>query len=523
MPVRHGKRYYKQMALEVAVRNPERYEDILRVFKKFEGKVLNDSTILDMYVALYMDGALDANDLPDNYNEADLKEYIINNKSHNNEWGFPTGYQAAFVRYCKTLSEFGFIYSQYNEELKISEVSKKLLNGTITLSEAFAVQSLRFWRMSPYRRVLNDYNYFEFIYKALIKRDEQGHKISYPQLMYSLFSDDGNVDEYINTLDNNKIGSDLEKAYDLVLSNYKGKSELHQEPSKLQTAFRDYGNTVFRVLQLTGFINVDYSGVILLSINKNRLPFLNDLLKYNFRITESAKEDYLEYFNLLGSFSNDLENCVLSHREAENYSTLNYNAKIPHIIDAYGLTKESVAEYLSIVSSKGKEGGRPFWFIQAPIKFEFLLTLYAYLCFGDSFEYEPNYKCDDNGIPYSHAPGNIGDIEVYNNSKYWLIEATLITSKQQQSNYETVNLFRHINEKASGVKYLSLIAPKIHDDTSMILRASTLISMVENNEIGFYSQPQTTEDFIQKCNDDIFGSIESYSKVFIKKIKRISR
>lgn len=91
MPVRHGKRYYKQMALEVAVRNPERYEDILRVFKKFEGKVLNDSTILDMYVALYMDGALDANDLPDNYNEADLKEYIINNKSHNNEWGFPTG------------------------------------------------------------------------------------------------------------------------------------------------------------------------------------------------------------------------------------------------------------------------------------------------------------------------------------------------------------------------------------------------------------------------------------------------
>ena len=34
--VRHGKRYFKQMALEVAVRNPERYEGILKTFAKFE-------------------------------------------------------------------------------------------------------------------------------------------------------------------------------------------------------------------------------------------------------------------------------------------------------------------------------------------------------------------------------------------------------------------------------------------------------------------------------------------------------
>ena len=32
--VKHGKRLYKQMALEVGVRNPERYIEFLKVFSK---------------------------------------------------------------------------------------------------------------------------------------------------------------------------------------------------------------------------------------------------------------------------------------------------------------------------------------------------------------------------------------------------------------------------------------------------------------------------------------------------------
>ena len=141
MPVKHGKRYYKQMSLEVAVRNPERYEAILKSFVKFEDEKLDDDCILRMYAQLYLDKAIEANDLDDsNLNFEYLKEYIPNTKSHNNEWGFPTGYQAAFVRYLKTLSEFGFIYTQYNEKVRISQVAKKVIDGTFTLSEAFALQ-----------------------------------------------------------------------------------------------------------------------------------------------------------------------------------------------------------------------------------------------------------------------------------------------------------------------------------------------------------------------------------------------
>ncbi len=150
--VNHGKRQYKQMALEVAVRNPERYEGILKSFAKNEGIVLNDKGILDVYAQLYLDAAVTTSKLSGvKMTKNTIQKWIRENLSHNNEWGFPTGYQAAFTRYLKTLSEFGFIYAQYNQELRLSPIAKALVDGKITLSEAFAVQSMRFWRKSPYR------------------------------------------------------------------------------------------------------------------------------------------------------------------------------------------------------------------------------------------------------------------------------------------------------------------------------------------------------------------------------------
>ena len=101
------------MSLEVAVRNPERYEGILKTFAKFEGVLLDDEGVLDVYSQLYLDEVVTAEALNSEVLTKDfVSDWIFNNCSHNNEWGYPTGYQAAFTRYLKTLSEFGFIYAR---------------------------------------------------------------------------------------------------------------------------------------------------------------------------------------------------------------------------------------------------------------------------------------------------------------------------------------------------------------------------------------------------------------------------
>ena len=509
------------MSLEVAVRNPERYEGILKTFAKFEGVVLDDKGILDIYSQLYLDEVVTSDAISEeNLSKRFVSNWIENNCSHNNEWGYPTGYQAAFTRYLKTLSEFGFIYAQYEQKLRLSPVAKALVNGKITLSEAFALQSMRYWRKSPYRRVLNDFNFFEFIIDSMIALKEKGHRMSYYQLMIGLFSDNGNVNEFLKLLEDNKVGNDADKAYALVRRKYSQVDANHAKAAKLESAFRDYGNTVFRVLQLTGFITVDYTGVLMLTPNENRMPLYKALKARNFFVSESAKEDENEYFEQLGSFDISLESLILSYREQVDQSTAEYNKKLQRIIQSYRLTPELIERALIKVSNGDSKGKDAFWFIQDPVKFEFLLTLFVYTHYGDTFEYKPNFKCDESGIPYSHAPGIIGDIEIFNKDMYWLIEATLIRSKNQQVNNETVNLFRHIDDTMKGQKYLTLVAPYIHEDTKLIFNVATIITMVKSKMLSLSSDAQTTDEFIGDMKEHAyFGLIDSRTQNFIGNIR----
>lgn len=520
--VKHGKRYYKQMSLEVAVRNPERYEDILKVFAKYEGIVLNDQGILSVYSQLYLDNIVRTDKLADiDLTKEYLYKWIEENCSHNNEWGYPTGYQAAFTRYLKTLSEFGFIYAQYNQPLRLSPIAKALVAGKITLSESFAIQSMRFWRKSPYRRVLNDFNFFEFIIDALIELKKNKHQLSIYQFNVGLFSEDGDVEKFIQLLKENKIGDDPNKAYEFVKANYEKKDGLHGKIAKKESAFRDYGNTVFRVLQLTGFITVDYNnGILLLSPNENRMNLYKALKKLKFSITEKAKEDEKEYFKQIGSFNHEMEVLIASYRDSQNYIS-NYNEKISSIFASYNLTKEVIEEHLLKLSSGIKKGNDIFWFIQDPVKLEFLLTLYVYSHYGNNLTYKPNYICDESGIPYSHAPGNIGDIEIYDKERYWLIEATLIRSKKQQINKETINIFRHINNLKNKHKYLTLVAPYIHDDTKLIFNVASVITMIQTKTSTLNTDTQTISDFIRNIKTDkYFELMRKNTSKFILDLKQ---
>ena len=199
-----------------------------------------------------------------------------------------------------------------------------------------------------------------------------------------------------------------------------------------------------------------------------------------------------------------------------------YNKKLSQIISSYKLTPELIEQHLIRVSSGNKKGKDLFWFIQDPVKFEFLLTLYVYMYFGDKMIYKPNYICDEVGIPYSHAPGNIGDIEIFSNKIYWLIEATLIRSKTQQVNNETVNLFRHIDKEHDEEKYLTLVAPYIHDDTKLIFNVASVITMIQSKMLTLSSVAQTTNEFIKTLKKgDYFDNVRNYSHGFIHYLKKI--
>lgn len=518
--VKHGKRLYKQMALEVAVRNPERYPEILTVFAKHEGSTLDDEKILEIYKDLFTSRAIESDKLDvDCSSDEDIRQFIKTSLSHNNEWGFPTGYQAAFTRYLKTLSELGFIYMQYNDKIAISDVAKALLDKKLEVSEAFALQCIRFWRKSPYRRVLNDFNYFSFILKVLLRLNEKGRSLSYPQFILSLFSDNGDVADFIDTISSIKLGNDIDLMYNYIVRKYSNIDELHSKVNKQQTVVNDYGNTVFRVLQLTGLISVENkSEILLISINENRKDFLTYLLSENFIVSEEAKENELQYFNEIGSITPQLIAKIASYRESESMVLANYNAVLHKVINDYSITEEKIVDMIKSLSSDNKE--KLFWYIQKPLKLEFFVSILIYLKYGNEYIVKPNYKADDKGIPYQHAPGNIGDINITSNTTNWLVEVTLIRNKTQQLNSETANCIRHLLQSNSENNYLSFVAPTVCPDTEEFYRNS-VIGMIIHDEENCYIKAYNINDFVDITQKRInMSDMQSYKENIVTQMRK---
>ena len=142
---------YKQMALETAVRNPERYIGLLTVLKSFDGEILNDKNLLKIVSYLYLVGEVSSDDIiiTNKTKIEDIEEKVIEiNSTRRADGGFPMGYQSRFWTYMRTPSELGFIFAQYEKEFKFSDIAKKL-KGSILMTgpllarfgEAFLFQS----------------------------------------------------------------------------------------------------------------------------------------------------------------------------------------------------------------------------------------------------------------------------------------------------------------------------------------------------------------------------------------------
>ena len=511
MARKRNKPKYKELSFDTAVRNPERYKDFMIFMKDYDGIVLNDENLLDIVTKMYISGLVTTKNFSIfNYDTMEAKRKAVArvNASRKADGGYPAGYQSRFWTYMRTPSEFGFVYAIYNEKFIFGDVAKKLVDGKIDPQEAFSLQSIKYNRRSPYRNVSNDYNYFVFIINVLKKLESLNKKMTYNQFIVSLFSKDGNVEEFIKIINNNNF-KDLDSTYNFIIKTY-GKKNSYK------TVMKDYPDVVLRMLRITGFVNLDYKGILLIELNKNNLKYIDKLLTICYKLDESEKDIAMNYFNRIGKIKDTEFNIILSNRE-ETDEIINYNNTLHKIVNEYKLDDSLIIKNIEKLCNNSRTDER-FKYIPDPLKFEFFISLLMYMFYGDRYNIKPNYKIDANGIPISHAPGNIGDIEITNDDIYWLLEVTLIRNKTQQMNNETVNLFRHINRDISGEKYLSLIAPYIHQDTEAIYN-STTIQLLSEGMSKFYAKPYNIEEFIKVTKiKNNFDDMQEYTNLIKKRI-----
>lgn len=502
---------YKELNFDTAIRNPERLKSVLEVLNEYEGYILNDNVILDILYDIYSQEVVKSDNLDLNSlkTEEAIKAKIIEiNKTRNRDGHFPKGYQSRFWTYMRTLSEFGFVYTQYNEKLIIGDVAKKLLKNVIDPQEAFGIQTMKYNWKSPYRNVSNDFNYFKFIIKVLRKLSAKNKKLSYNQFILSLFSREDDSDKFIELIENNVFPT-TNSVYTYLKENY-GKQ--NQE----NTVINDYPDTVLRMLRITGFVNIVNDGILLIEINNDSEKFVDYFMDKTYIVSEEEKLNPKAYFDKINFVTEDEMKAVYVNRRS-NADIYDYNFVLKKVVMDYKLNQDKTLELINNIGVKGKN--KEFKYIDDPLQFEFFISILLYLVYGDSFSIKPNYKTDSYGIPISHAPGNCGDIEVVGNGKYWLIEVTLIRNKAQQLNYETSNLFRHISETPWDEKYMSLIAPVIHEDTHRFFNALIIDYIQDHSDNSFSAKCYKKDEFNKVCvKKNIFEDMKQYTKDYEKNI-----
>ncbi|MCK9493349.1 MAG: AlwI family type II restriction endonuclease [Acholeplasmataceae bacterium] len=503
--VKKQKPIYKQMALETAVRNPERYKDILSILIEYDGVVLNDENLLEIVTHLYNEEIVKASNIDFNLlsKKVQMKTVIEVNSSRRADGGFPSGYSSRFWTYVRTLSEFGFLYARYNEPLKFSSVSKLLVEKKIDEQIAFATQSAIYNRKSPFRNVSNDFNYFKFITKVLIKLNEDDKGLSYEQFIVSLFNKSGDVNEFISEIKRN-VFADSNSAYEYVKNEYNA-------TNKENTVTKDYPDVVLRLLKLTGFISIKYTSKLKIILNTDSLELIEKIFTNDYSFTEEQKNNALLYFNQYSKYSDSLLSITTGWTVESDDSI---HSKLERVVKDYEIDINKVK---NLINDLDENKNREFKYVPTPLKLEFYLSILLYLTYGEDHMIIPNYKTDSLGMPISHAPGNNGDIYVYSDNINWLIEVTMIRNKQQQLNHETTSVIRHLEED-SRERYLSFVAPYVHPDTKNFYDNEIIRLLLSDTSV--FMKTYTIKNFLNETlKRDNLDSMRNYTNEVIDGVR----
>lgn len=502
---------FKQMAFETAVRNPERYKGILSVLALFENQVLDDDLLLEIIVKLFLENIVTGKGIQDltKLSLTALKEKIIRiNRTRRADGGFPTGYQSRFWTYVRTLSEMGFVYARYNKKLLLSDIAHKMIKEEIDEQESFAIQAMKYNRKSPYRNVSNDFNYFRFLLEVLLA--VKGNRITYEQFILSLFSKDGGVRDFIDLIRKGRFRN-VDEVYRFVTEN-------KLSGNKKDTIVRDYPDVVLRLLKITGFVTITYKGIMFIELNAIKIEFIKAMLGVSFNLTDEEKGDEIKFFNKLNSVDDLFLPIVYKFRKTDEIDGVDYAKRLADIITTYKLEKKEITNYI-LNKSKVRE---EFKYIPDPLKLEFFISLLIAIIYGKDFTIKPNYKADSIGMPISHAPGNKGDIEITSKEIFWMLEVTLIQNKTQQLNSETTSVIRHFNSFGGTLisRYLSFIAPYVHEDTENFYKNSIIQILSKKNKQNIYLKPYNLIEFVDvTLKRENFKDMQEYSEKVLKEIR----
>lgn len=510
---------YKLLSFSTTMRNPERMPAFLEVLLPYENHLLTHEIIMKivekliqkkLYIPMYAKRHFKETLESDNeFDSQAIQEIIANSPQEHKEVGFDKGWDSRFDTWYKLCMEFGFCFYAMDKPLEVSNTGHLLIDAyretpsnDEKINNVFLNCLMKYHSNNPFRNTLNANVPLLLLLNTMkeLKNLSGESKIHRLEIALLLCWRDDNAKDLANKILSLRkkypsFNYSNESIYELCLELLESTNTTRFKISQVCTeGIDDY----IRKMRITGIVSLRGAGRF---IDFN--TFENQKIDYIVK-NYTTQQNFIskkEYFTYMGRIDfNILSLQQVSHAKQENI-------KLKTLQDfAHRYTKEQIYKELQILSSK-KSSSKDlvFKFIPEPTRFEFLSAIALKQHFIDLIVL-PNYSVDDEGIPKSHAGGNMPDIICKSNVLESLIEVSLICGRGQVNN-ELLSISRHLREHKEKIQekecFALFVAPKIFEDSALyveFLRDKKNLAIYNFDILEFINKLKEIKNFMEIIN-----------------------
>ncbi len=398
--------------------------------------------------------------------------------------------------------EFGFVYYEMNEPLRISNTGHMLIDAynefptnELKIQNVMLNAIMKYQTNNPFRKNLNSNAPLPLLLNVLklLKEDknENGAGLFRKEISILACWNDNNAQNLYKYIKNFRKQYGYNYSDELIYEKCLNILGTDLSQSRRFKMSKICGNSIdeyIRKMRIAGIISLRGNGrfIDFNMVEEDKINYIIE--KYTNYPTFDNK---LEYFNYIS----EIDNKILEIRQSTKIDLSDIKKRTLYKF-AKDYSERTIFEELIKVCSKKESSDKVLKFINAPTRLEFLTSISLVQQFK-GLDVNPNYSVDDEGLPTFTAGGGVADIDCYDEEYNSYFEVTLMCGRQDQVNNEIVPIRRHLKEalKTNSKSFSVFVAPVVHEDT---VEVANLYKIRENLDILTFNIHEFIENIKEK-------------------------
>ena len=426
----------------------------------------------------------------------DKVRYLVGNTlTEHGEKGYMYGWASRFSTQVQLINEFGFGLVEPGKKIEVSPIGNLLIkhyyNGKRIEDNydenaefsAFLMAFSKYQINNPWRANTVKMNLLSFFLRSvkLINEKYNGKGLSIYELPFFICWSNNNHEQFVEYIIKfrkkygiQNVSDEIRYKYCMQLLDDSYSEPVFKEASdefidkkkkdyKSEKLLKESPDELLRKLRLTQVVSLRGSGYFV-DLNNLEIEKINHIIaQYSDNKDFDTTTDLLEYMEYMSSIDSKLsfEDKIFTDEQILKREDL-----LQKTLSKWATEMEwdELVKEMGVTVSKKTSENKILHQIDKPTRMEFLVSIVMKKAMKSAIV-KPNYKFDDEGIPFSHAGGNNADIVVNDRGIWANVEPTISSARAFQAEHEISSIEDHLfnDIEATGDKnrFALFIAPKV--------------------------------------------------------------